>query len=267
MIGFDRRGRGMHKSRQVRPSENVGAKKAEIARRYSRERRPSSQLERILSLRRSQIIRLFKYRDGLHDDEAGRADLRLLLDLGLSGPEAMMVAPWISPGELQHLIDDSNAHPRFWKPDALGNRVELTFEEKVVLDIRNINCFDRPKHQVTAFYKRRRREREAERKRRRRAAAKKDRVPKVDDLSPRAGAIFKVLRGKGWMSTHATAAVVSALPAFESLTWDGMRQAIGRAVRELIDADVIEVKLPRMQGFGSLGYRSRLIRRLDESDA
>jgi hypothetical protein len=159
MIGFDRRGRLMHESRQIRPSEEVEAKKAEIARRYTRERRPFSQLERILSLRRSQLIRLFKYRDGLHDDEAGRADLRLLLDLGLSGPEAMMVAPWISPGELQHLIDDSNAHPQFWKPDALGNHVELTFEEKVALDIRNINCFDRPKRQVTAFYERRRRER------------------------------------------------------------------------------------------------------------
>jgi hypothetical protein len=60
MMSFDRRRRLMHEPRQIQPSEEVEAKKAEIARRYTRERRPLSQLERILSLRRSQLIRLFK---------------------------------------------------------------------------------------------------------------------------------------------------------------------------------------------------------------
>jgi hypothetical protein len=179
----------------------------------------------------------------------------------------MMVAPWISPGELQHLIDDSNAHPQFWKPDALGNHVELTFQEKVKLGIRNIDCFDKPKHEVAAFHQHRRRQHDAERKRRRRAAGKKARVPKISELSPRARAIFEFLSGHGWASTNDIATAVSVLPGFASLAWAGMRQAIGRAVRELRDADVVEVKLLRLRDCGALGYPTRLVRRLDEPGA
>ena len=108
------------------------ARHHEIAQRYRRGKPPVSELERILAWRRPQLVRLFEYRGGLHDDGDGRANLRLLLELGLTGPDATTMAPWLAPGELQTTIDDINRWPPQCRTaDALGNRVELTFEEKI----------------------------------------------------------------------------------------------------------------------------------------
>jgi len=186
----------------------------------------------------------------------------------LTGPKATEQAPWISPRELQHLIADVDAHSRRWTADALGDRVELSFEEKIGLDIRNIACFDKPKHEVNAFYHQRRRERDAKRKRDRRAAKKKDRESGVKNLSPRASAVFEFLRGEGWACNTGIAAGIRELPAFKGLSWESTLRAVGRAVDELVKSNAVEVRMERTStrhtGTGTLYHRIRFVRLRDQ---
>jgi hypothetical protein len=221
---------------------------------------PNGKLELILQIRRSQLIHLFHHRGQLRDDDIGRDNLRLLLELGLTGPDAYKVAPWISVADLSRLIDEVDRFPQFWTADGLGSRVELTFKEKLELDIRNIGCFDKPKHEVDAFYRKRRRERDAERKRQKRRAGKKKNKAKV---SARAKAVLEILNTEEWMSTGEIADRVSTVPVFANLNWEGMRQAIGRAVNELKKATLAQDQMERIYGEGVLGYMTRCVRSLE----
>lgn len=217
-------------------------------------------LELILQFRRSQLIRLFRHRGELQDDDAGRDNLRLLLELGLTGPKAHEIAPWTSTADLSRLIEEVDRFPQFWTADKIGSRVELTFKEKVKLNIRNIDCYDKPKHEVEAFYRKQRRERDAERKRQKRKAEKKKSNARV---SARAKAVLEILNTDGWMSTGEIADRVSTVPVFANLSWDAMRQAIGRVVKELNKANFAEDRMERIYGKGALGYMTRCVRRLE----
>jgi hypothetical protein len=222
----------------------IRAKRREIARRYSRPKRAFTTLERVLALRRAQLVRLFESRGGLQDNEAGRADLRLLLDHGLTGPKAAKLAPWLAPDKLQRLIDVADADPQRWNASALGNRVGLTFEEKVTLRIWHINCFDRPKHEVRAFLAAHRRKRDAERKRlkRRRQSAERAAQRTDDRRSPRARAVLAFLRDSPSIvgeSTGDIALGVCSSPAFKGLSPESINRAIRRAVRELVDEGIV----------------------------
>jgi hypothetical protein len=76
------------------------AEHRDIARRHQRAKRPLTKLERVLALLRSRPICPFGHRGGLHDDEDGRANLQILLQLGLTRPDAIRVMPWISPSRI-----------------------------------------------------------------------------------------------------------------------------------------------------------------------
>jgi hypothetical protein len=244
--------------RKALAAEKAQAGLAEVARRQRRKRAPVTKLERTLSLRRNQLIRLLDHRGGLHDDDLGRADLRVLLELGLSGPKARKVARWISPAELQCLIDDVDAHPRYWTAGKLSDHFEITFEEKVDPDlgIHHIPCFDRPKHVVDAYYERRRRERNTERKRLHRAVEKKK--PKASirthDLSPRTRVVLAWLQAdEGWSRIEHIVAGVGTMPEFESLARLSMHKAVRRAVHELDKAGFVEVNTARDHYLGRRG--------------
>jgi hypothetical protein len=258
--------------RKALAAEKVKAGLAEVARRHRRKRAPVTKLEQTLSLWRNQLIRLLDRRGGLHDDDAGRADLRVLLELRLSGPKAVKVAPWISPPELHRLIDDVDALPHYWKAGELADRFEITFEEKIDpdLDIRNIPCFDRPKQEVDAFYEQRRRERGTERKRLHRAIEKKKPKASIqthDDLSLRTGAVLAWLRANGGSCSliehivdgfgHGTEHVpgVGALREFEGLSRpSSKRKAVWRAVHELDKAGFAEISTGRDHYRGRFNY-------------
>ncbi len=107
--------------------------------------------EMLRRLRLGDIRRLFRKRYGhtLPDDDAGREDLReLLLPISL-GSEAgrkmenavAVWAPWMAPDEATALIDDINLlAPRYRKPTArqLGERLQLTYDERKALGIHTI---------------------------------------------------------------------------------------------------------------------------------
>ena len=120
----------------------------EIDQRYRRKCPTLSRLELILSLRRAELMRLIQHRFGhsLPDDLMGRGYLRLLLELRMNGIEALRIAPRISHEELQEVIQGVESNPRRWTAESIGNRVELTFEEKVnpAIAARHIECFDQP---------------------------------------------------------------------------------------------------------------------------
>ena len=66
------------------------------------------------------------------DDDAGREDLRILLDhYSVSNPLRMKRiveawAPWLVGPQRDALIDDKMRFPRFWKTQELGNVLNLT---------------------------------------------------------------------------------------------------------------------------------------------
>lgn len=142
----------------------------EIAKRYSRKRQKLSKVERALERRRTQLARLFVHRGGLHDDDDGRAKVRMLLELAMIGPDVLDLAPWMSGKELQSIIDDVDSRPpRGWTAGQIGSRWEITLEEKIDCEMHQIDCCDADDHVVAAVYEDRRRQRNAERMSRKRA--------------------------------------------------------------------------------------------------
>jgi hypothetical protein len=244
------------------------AKRIEIAARHRRKKPSPTKLERVLSMRCSQLTRLFNDRDELHNDDIGRTNLQILLELGLTGPMAKKVAPWISAEELRRLIEHVDAYPRHWTAAALGNRVELTFEEKIRLDIRHVDCCDRPKGEVAAFYRKRKNNRDIERRRRKRAGLRSAPEPigappknsiDVDECAYRAQAIHHALIDREWLSVRLIANRVRAWATFRNLDDEGLRQAIHRALRELANGGLVEIeKRP-----GQRGLQVKFARRLD----
>src|SRR5262249_26097513 len=119
----------------------VTANLHEIARSYDRKRasRFPTKRELISSLRRAELRRLFEQRDSAGspgvDDELIR--LQLLLELGLTGPEAVRrFSGLVENGQLERIIAVADANWAYWSCDAThtaaqktGERANLTFDE------------------------------------------------------------------------------------------------------------------------------------------
>jgi len=157
------------------PLPSARAQQAEIKRRYSRRRPPKPQ--RVKSIRRVQVLRLLHHRYGeiLPNDESGRAALQLLLELGLTGPEALRRAPWAQGNELDSLIDAAENNWPAWAkgtsiPKMIAQRLAVTFEEKTTLALHHIGCIDASAPALEADRRNRRRRRARERAAAKRAA-------------------------------------------------------------------------------------------------
>jgi hypothetical protein len=121
-----------------------------------------------------QLKRLLRYRSyPWPDDRQSRRYLQPLLDIGLTGPEAKKVAPWLSGDELEEMIAQTVVAPK-WNARTLGDRYEVTLEEKLIprLGLKNLECFDAQRWQYQEELAKRRRARDAIRKRRDRSTAK-----------------------------------------------------------------------------------------------
>ncbi len=102
-------------------------------------------------VRIGDLFKLYRDRYGggpFPDDDAGREDLRILLDhYSVSNPLRMhrivgAWAPWLVGPERDALVDDTMRFPRFWKTQELGNVLNLTEADRVRLKINTIGAID-----------------------------------------------------------------------------------------------------------------------------
>ncbi len=242
----------------------VAARRADIALRYGgggpEGFKPKP--DRIRSVRRRQVLQLIKDRHGgdLPDNAVGRSDLQLLLELGLTGPEAQRLAPWIAGNELELLIYAADNNWPAWSksngtPAALiGERVRLRFEEYARLGLWHLHPHDCETEKLEAFRKERRRGKERQRKRNARARAKTAASPTADKdpaatLDPwdvtdkRAQSLALVPLGdRKWWSVRELADYARSKPlgAFEGLNHVACRQAVLRAIKKLEGFRIVE---------------------------
>jgi hypothetical protein len=120
----------------------VKAKHREIAVRYRNGKKPLS----MAALRCAQLKRIWidRYGDVLPDDDAGRADARIMAHhlAGITGDQRNRVlawltvwAPWMSEDELAPLIEAVLSKPLRWRADTLAERLNLTEADRVRLGI------------------------------------------------------------------------------------------------------------------------------------
>jgi len=205
-----------------------------------------TRLGRVISLRRAQVLRLFEHRHGLPlpDNKIGRDALQVLLDLGLEGPAAGKLAPWMPWEELSDLIKMTDAlPPTYWGPAALGEKFEVTFEETTGLRLHHIDCFDQPPHVVQTY--RLARKAKLARIRRAKERARKMSVASPVEFSPRSRAVLAAI-GPEWMKIAAVVAVVSSHEEFQvepPLKPDAVRKAVQRSVNELVEGGFLDRRL------------------------
>ena len=151
------------------------AKHNEIARRHCRRRNDGAFLPR---LRIPELERIFAMQYGgrrLPDDDAGRADLRLMAD-HLAQIDPRRIRPWVatwmptlSGTDLDALIADVGPG-RWWKADALAREFGLDDATRTRLKIKTIGAVDCTKRQRKN--RRRRKRIAADRARRAKAGAR-----------------------------------------------------------------------------------------------
>src|SRR5262245_4074375 len=92
--------------------------------------------------------------------------------------------------EVHNRVENLLAECPKWTAAALGKRIGLTFEQKLLLGIRTIQCVDKTPAEVKLFFRERKRTRDRVRKKRHRQTA-----GPVDGLSVRARDLLAVLDG------------------------------------------------------------------------
>jgi hypothetical protein len=142
-----------------------------IAKRYRKKQEPSAL---IVSLFKVALEKVYAGRYGRHrlpDDDAGRDDLRIMMDILMQRREhgedhcRRWVATWM-PELPDHELDDIlDTAGRRWTPAALGKALNLTNAERMQRGVRIILPVDRTRKQLDQDIK----DRDAERKRRDRA--------------------------------------------------------------------------------------------------
>jgi hypothetical protein len=224
---------------------------------------PESHKDRIRSVRRRQVLQLIKDRHGGHlpNNAVGRSDLQLLLELGLTGPEAQRLALWIAGNELERLIYAADNNWPAWSrsngtPAALiGERVRLRFEEYARLGLWHLHPHDCGAEKLKDFRKKRRQEKDRRRKRGARACSKTTRAHAanndpdvmrdplgVDDL--RQSLVLMLLNDGNWWTVRRLAEYARSKPlgAFKGLDYDACRQAVLRAVRKLEELGLVQTR-------------------------
>ncbi len=105
-------------------------------------------------VRIGDLTKLFGHRYGggklyqFPDDDAGREDLRILLDhYSYSNPLAIprvikARAPWLVGVEWEYLLEGVNRFPRIWTAQALALKLNLTEVDRRGLGIRTIGAVD-----------------------------------------------------------------------------------------------------------------------------
>jgi hypothetical protein len=154
--------------------------------------------------------------------------------------------------EVHNAVEDIMAERVRWTCTALGERVRLTFKEKIRLSIRTIACVDRTKKMVKLYYLERRRERD--RRRRRIDNMQVQMARETNGLSARARQLAAALKSD-WMSSHTLA---DAMKEKWRLRHNAaLRMAALRASRELCEAGIAERKVEPGPKGGYLTFMRR----------
>ena len=134
--------------------------------------------------------------------------------------------------EILNSVENILAERRRWSADALGRCINLTFQDKLLLGIRTIQCVDRTPAEVKAHFRERKRTRDRLRKKRLRQMA----MP-ADGLSVRARDLLAVLDGD-WIRSTGLAQKVEKRKPFRRangrrLNKIALRQAVRSVPRAL----------------------------------
>jgi hypothetical protein len=161
----------------------------------------------------------------LPDDDAGREDLRILLDHYAHANSLAMSrvvktrAPWMADTERDNLLDEVNRFPRRWTAQALANKLNLTDADRQRLKIRTIGAVDVTPKERKRLSKRRKREQERERQR-----------AKRHGLRTRAQYLVDVKSKEPWVAA-----------GMKRRTWYRRRKL---AANDTVALGVLEIKLP-----------------------
>jgi hypothetical protein len=144
--------------------------------------------------------------------------------------------------DILNRVEDILAERRRWSADALGRRINLTFQDKLLLGIRTIQCVDRTPAEVKAHFRERKRERDRIRKKKLREMRRPD-----DDISVRARELLGAL-GWEWIRSTDLAEKLKKRKPFRRVNGrrlknGALRQAVHRASRELCEVGLAEEKL------------------------
>jgi hypothetical protein len=154
----------------------------------------------------------------------------------------------VSEIEVRNSVEDILAERRRWTSAALGERVQLTFEEKTGrgLGINTIACIDRTEKMMRLFFRERKRDRD-----RRRVSKMREKITK-SSLSPRARQLASMLNGE-WIEGRALG---DSIQKRWKLKRGALEKAVRRASQELSEAGLAESKY----GAGSRGSRVLFLR-------
>jgi hypothetical protein len=165
---------------------------AEIARRYARRAGGRGRVS-MAALRIAELSRLFldRYGPTLPDDDAGRADVRIVVHhiARLRGPSRRIAAwletraPWFTGQERLDLEDTAIANPLRWRADVLAVHLGLTAADRKRLRITTIGAIDQTKAE-RAEQRRRDKRDAAERRRRAKGAVPRQQWLAAHSASP-----------------------------------------------------------------------------------
>ena len=144
--------------------------------------------------------------------------------------------------EILNSVENILAERRRWSADALGRRINLTFQDKLLLRIRTIQCVDRTPAEVKAHFRERKRERDRIRKKKLREMRRPD-----DDISVRARELLGALSWE-WIRSTELAEKLKKRKPFRRLNGrrlknGALRQAVHRASRELCGIGLAEERI------------------------
>jgi hypothetical protein len=121
--------------------------------------------------------------------------------------------------EVHNMVEDILGERVRWTSTALGQRMQVTFEEKARLGIRTLRCVDRTMKMMQLYYLERRRERD-----RRRANKMRAQTSEMNGLSARTQKLAAML-SNDWMSGYR---LVEILEKKWRLKHNAARQAMRR---------------------------------------
>jgi hypothetical protein len=248
----------------------AAAAHAEIRKRYARPWTGKGKADRIRSVRRAQVLRVLRDRHGvtLPDDQRGRDALQLLFELGLTGPDAQLLAPWAAPEEIDRLIEDADNNWAAWFKSSdetiterVGRRLELTFGEYRGLRLTHIRPADVSRAEIEKHIDDGRSKRDRDGKRDRRATPKPP--PSNDPWDLPNGRVKGLALGplqdrKWWTVRRLTDFAREQVGGFIGLDHGAARKGVLRGVRELEDLGIVETKME----VGPRGLRELHVRRL-----